>query len=152
MTLILLACTGTKESAVESSAPAEGTVTLDFAASAGVRESSVLVDALKGVIYGSLYYAEEVTVTGPVEGATDLDSVELTVDITSTEPSTDTWTSSTLEPRDYLFLGFFDVDGNGAESKDPDAGDPVTLATTNKFTIVEGQATEYTVYFELVYN
>jgi hypothetical protein len=44
------------------------------------------------------------------------------------------------------------VDGNGAESKDPDAGDPVTLATTNKFTIVEGQATEYTVYFELVYN
>ena len=73
------------------------------------------------------------------------------MDLEANDVSTATWTSDPLEPQTYVFLGFFDVDGNGADSKDPDEGDPVTLPTSNEFSIVTGETTTMTVEFDLVF-
>lgn len=153
MVLLVLACSGAKESAESApSVPSPGTVTLNFSASAGVRENATLVDPLAGIVYGSLYNAADVTVTGPIDGAVAVEDVEVSIDLTTAEVSAETWVSGELAPETYLFLGFFDVDGNGSTSFSPDAGDPVTLATTNDFVITEGEATSATASFDLVYN
>jgi hypothetical protein len=68
------------------------------------------------------------------------------------DPSDTAFTTMTLPAGNYVILGFFDVNGNGDTSKMPDPGDPVTLATTNSFTITDGQVTKRLVLIELVYN
>lgn len=129
-----------------------GTVILRFSVSKGVRKSPNLEDPLVGTIYGSLWHKADIALTGPRDGAEDLQSVEVTgVDLTEAEVSAASWQSAPLDPGDYMFLGFFDVDGNGAEEHDPDSGDPVTLPI-NGFTIEAGKTLEFTVPFELVYN
>ncbi|MDP3498720.1 MAG: hypothetical protein Q8S33_00235 [Myxococcales bacterium] len=70
----------------------------------------------------------------------------------STSRSTAVFITPSLAPGKYVFLGFFDVDGNGTTSKEPDQGDPVTLALTNTFDIVDGQQTRRSILFELVFN
>jgi hypothetical protein len=57
-----------------------------------------------------------------------------------------------MEPGAYVFLGFYDVDSNGSETKDPDAGDPVTLPSVNKFDITADERTDVTIRFDLVLN
>lgn len=130
-----------------------GTTVFKFSVTNTVSQSPSLTDPLSGAVYGALYLAEEVSVTGPIEGAAGAASIEVTgVDLTSATESTATWTSPELPPQTYTFLGFFDVDGNGTETRDPDPGDPVTLPVTNKFDIVDGQETPMTIKFDLVFN
>jgi hypothetical protein len=76
----------------------------------------------------------------------------LGVDLTTDEVTVEVWTSGMLEQDEYTFLGFFDVDGNGSDTRDPDAGDPVTLPVTNKFDVKPGEEVEITAMFDLVYN
>jgi hypothetical protein len=132
--------------------PAGGTAALSFGVSNGVRNSASLVDPLMGAIYGQIFLSEEVTLSGPVEGAMEFDSVEVPgVDLT-TAMEAGAWTSGELPPGDYTFLGFFDVDGNGASDRSPDNGDPVTLPLVNQFTIETGGAATLVASFDLVYN
>ncbi len=130
-----------------------GTVQLRFSVSNTVRSSRNLKDGLLGDIYGSLFIAEEVTVTGPIEGAQDLNtSIALTgVDLRTADTSTASWTSDPLPVGSYIFLGFYDVDENGADTRDPDSGDPVTLPI-NPFEIKDGEKTPHVVTFDLVFN
>jgi hypothetical protein len=129
-----------------------GTAQLAFSVTNGVRQSPNLQDPLSGAVYGQIFRQEDVTITGPLEGATEYGYVEvLAVDLTSAQTA-GAWTSPDLPPEDYVFLGFYDVDGNGATDRSPDSGDPVTLPVTNQFTVTTGQTTTVTVEFDLVYN
>jgi hypothetical protein len=131
----------------------EGTAKLSFGVTNGVRQNINLVDELDGDIYGQLFLSFEVTLTGPIEGAQPHGDVEmLGVDLTTDEVTVEVWTSGMLEQDEYTFLGFFDVDGNGSDTRDPDAGDPVTLPVTNKFDVKPGEEVEITAMFDLVYN
>jgi hypothetical protein len=130
-----------------------GTVVFGYSASDMVRTSANLKDPLFGTVYGNIYLQEDVSVTGPRTGAAQLGDVELAnVDLRTATTSDAKWTSQKLMPGNYVFLGFLDVDGNGAQTTEPDPGDPVTLALTNKFTIRDGEQTKRSVLFELVFN
>jgi len=96
-----------------------------------------------------LFFTPDVTLTGPVEGAEEFGGLELDVDLTVDEVSAESWATDPLEPQSYTWLGFFDLDGNGAGGE-PDGGDPVTLPTTNTFEIVAGETLEFTIVFDLV--
>lgn len=150
--LSLAACSGAKESAADT-APTTGTMVMAFSVANSVRDNTNLVDPLLGAVYGSLFYAEEVTATGPIDGAASLADIEVyDVDLTVDESSALTWTSPALEPRAYRFLGFYDVDANGDASREPDAGDPATLPSVNDFTVVAGEELSVISSFDIVYN
>lgn len=130
-----------------------GTVTLSFSVSNGARANPNLVDPLMGPIYGELYAGIDVTITGPVDGAPTYGTIALEpVDLTMPDSVAGTWTSDPLEPGQYIFLGAFDIDDNSEEFMGgPDSGDPVTLPT-QKFDVVAGEDTPFTVAFDLIYN
>jgi len=149
---LLVACGGDPEPEGPAT-PADGTVALRFSATNGVRGSMNLVDPLKGAVYGGLYLAEDVSAGGPRPDAVQVADVEiLGVDLEAGDPSEATWKSGPLAPNRYTFLGFFDVDGNGTPSYEPDPGDPVTLPFINQFDITSNEETPMTAVFELVYN
>lgn len=128
-----------------------GEVALRFTVPEGVRSSASLVDPLSGAVYGQLFLSADVSITGPREGAAEFGAVEVTgVDLTSAQETEVMWTSDPIPPGMYTFLGFFDVDGNGEMTRDPEEGDPVTLPTVNKFVIEDGMTTELTVSFDLI--
>lgn len=130
-----------------------GTAEFRFSVSAGVKSSPNLKDPLNGTVYGNLFLQEDVAVDGPRKDAMEFGAVEVAnVDLRMAESSSVTFVTPKLAPGKYVFLGFFDVDGNGATSHDPDAGDPVTLALTNKFEITDGQQVKRSILFELVFN
>ncbi|MCH9684650.1 MAG: hypothetical protein K0V04_24660 [Deltaproteobacteria bacterium] len=133
---------------------ATGAAALRFQASSSVRQSMNLEDELTGSVYGALFFAADVGVTGPRDDAPSLASVETTaVDLTADGAVSEVeWTGEGLEPGEYVFLGYFDVDGSSVdlEDKDPDAGDPVTLPTVNKFTVESGGTAEVVIRFDLV--
>ena len=85
------------------------------------------------------------------EGAQQYGSIEVAqVDLTADLESTESWQSAPLDPGEYTFLGFFDVDANGADTRDPEFGDPVTLPFANEFEINLGEEIAYTATFDLV--
>ena len=145
--LLLSACGGT-----ETIEAAVGTVRIQFTVTNTVRASNTLTDSLTGTIYGDLFLAEEVGLGGPIDGAKELDqSIEIhNVDLEANEMSVQEWESTPLPPGQYIFLGFYDVDGNGEVDKSPDQGDPVTLPS-NDFPIKEGLTTPHIVSFDLVF-
>lgn len=149
--LLAVACGGNPEPAGPNT-PADGTVAMRFSATNGVRQSMNLVDPLKGTVYGALYLAEDVSVSGPREGAESFADVEIAADLEAADPSEATWKSGPLAPNRYTFLGFFDLDENGPETYEPDPGDPVTLPFINQFDVTSSQETSMTAVFELVYN
>jgi hypothetical protein len=131
--------------------PPEGSVTLRFAVPNGVRQSPNLGGELNANIYGAIFLASQVTVFGPEKGATQFASIELeNVDLREAAVSAESWTSEPLEVNRYSFLGFYDVNGNNAEDRDPDKGDPVTFPGTTDFDIVEDEHMEYTLEFVMV--
>lgn len=150
LALALAACTGGGDDTGDPAPADANTVTLTFAATEGVRTSGALVDPLAGEVHGSIYRLAQVGVTGPRDGAEDVAGVDLEIDLREVDVSAASFTTDPLPADTYVFLGFLDVDGS--DPSGPDAGDPVTLATTNDFTVVEGEATEVTVNFELVFN
>lgn len=153
--IFLSACAGGSKSPGDTDADTDvalgaNTVTMTFSVSAGVRGSPSLTDPLVGTVWGSIYLQGDVSVTGPRDGAVDYADIEVhDVDLSTDDVSAQTWTSPELGPELYTFLGMFDVDGTGS---DAEAGDPVTLPTTNQFEIVDGQATTMNSKFELIYN
>ena len=154
MAAVSMGCGGTEEPADPSPSMATGTATLRFSVPNGVRRSPNLADELTGAVYGALYKASEVSITGPQAGALQFASIDIAaVDLRAEGPSTTEWRSEPLPAQTYIFLGFFDVDGNGATTKDPDAGDPVTLPSSEyHFTVEGGRAVPQTVSFDLVFN
>ena len=129
-----------------------GTAAMSYSVSNSVRGSSSLVDPLVGTIYGQVFLSSEVSLTGPMEGAMEFSSAEVPgVDLT-TAMEAGAWNTGELPPGEYTFLGFFDVDGNGATERSPDNGDPVTLPLVNVFTIESGGSATLVVSFDLVYN
>jgi hypothetical protein len=130
-----------------------GSATLSFMAKSSVQKAKALVDPLEGTVYGSIFLTEDVNVAGPIAGAEAFGAVEVAgLDLQGEGKVDGAFETPKLLPGSYTFLGFFDVDGNGAESHDPDPGDPVTLAITNHFVIEAGKTTAYTVVFDLVLN
>lgn len=130
-----------------------GTAEFRFSVSSSVKSSPSLKDPLLGTVYGDLFLQEDVSVTGPRKDAVAFGAAEIAnVDLRMVESSAATFVTPSLAPGKYVFLGFFDVDGNGATTKEPEQGDPVTLALTNTFDIVDGQQTRRSILFELVFN
>lgn len=150
--LLALGLTALVGCGAEPAEPA-GTARLTFSVDQNVRESSNLTSPLLGPVYGAIYKAEDVTAMGPIEGAEQLVSVELSsVDLREAEVSAVSWTTPDLPPDVYVFLGFFDVNGNGEESRSPDKGDPVTLPSVNQFEILDGEQEDVVVRFSLILN
>ncbi len=109
-----------------------GKLRVRFDASDTVRGSDLLTDPLRGDVHGSVFRAEDVTIAGPREGAVAVanfffEDVDATVAGEGTEYLIDT----ELPTGRYQLLGFMDIDGNGADTMDPDEGDPVTLPIGN---------------------
>lgn len=105
-----------------------GRFRLSFDASSTVRESDNLTDPLRGTVRGSVYRAEDVTISGPRDGAEALASFRWgDVDVTGGVSPESYLVDVELPAGDYQILGFMDIDGNGEASGDPDVGDPVTL-------------------------
>lgn len=135
-----------------------GTAQLRFAAADMVKNSSSLVDPLKGTFYGAVFLQEDVTVTGPRNDAMELQGLELAnVDLTMKGPgeaSDASLVTKMLPAGKYVVLGFLDVDGSSAAEADrrPEAGDPSTLALTNKFDITDGAETKRLILLEIVIN
>jgi hypothetical protein len=153
--LAVLALTGCGSSDDTSNTPAaaKGSASLRFDVEPFVRSSSRLKDPLKGTVYGNIYLAEDVGLGGPIEGAKAFANVVLPIDVVAAGPSTATLPVKDLPEGRYIFLGFFDVDGNGDSSRSPDEGDPVTMPTEdNKFDVAPGKETAATVKFNLVYG
>lgn len=127
-------------------------VTLDFSVPAGVRNGPSLEDELFGHVYGSLFRSEEVGIGGPFEGVEAVTDVRaFDVDLRVAERSAATWTSEPLPDGMYTFLGFYDVDGNGGETFEPDDGDPVTLPLINIIPVAGEPELTVTVSFDLVF-
>ena len=129
----------------------DGTAVLRFGVSSTVRSSPALVDPLVGTIYGKLFLAADVSATGPADGAPTFGDVTMVGADLETATETMAWTAPPLAPDQYVFLGFYDLDGNGASSQYPDAGDPVTLPSAG-FTVEPGQEVMVTAQFDLVLN
>ena len=160
-TLLVVAALGCSDSSspADTAAPVadvaapSGSLVLNFSTTNTVRKSPNLEDPLLGTVYGSVYLAEDVTLTGPREGA-EAAVTGITVeqvDLRTKDVSDESWTSPPLPPGEYMFLGMLDVDDNAAQTdNDPDTGDPVTLPI-NKFIIEQGVQAAVTVPFDLVY-
>ena len=134
-------------------APKTGTALLRFQASGAVKTSPNLHSPLLGAVYGNLFLSEDVSVSGPRAGSPEFGAIEVAdVDLRTDDVSAVSVSTPALEPGRYTFLGFYDVNANGAVSREPDPGDPVTLPYTNQFDVEAGQETKRLVVFELVYN
>lgn len=133
--------------------PTTGTAAFRFSISSQARSSPNLRDPLVGAVYGNIFLSEDVSLSGPRSGAPEFGGVDVAeVDLRTEDPSTAAFTTPALEPGQYTFLGFWDLDGNGATTKDPDAGDLATLPTTNKFDIEKGVETKRVILFDVVIN
>lgn len=151
--LLLIAVILTSACADEVEAPPDGSATIRFGVTNGVRANPTLTDPLVGTIYGQVYLTSEVTALGPKEGALTFGDVELTgVDLQPAGAQSPPWASPSMPPDEYVVLGFYDLDGNGSVEHRPDVGDPVTLPVTNKFTVSAGEPVEYSAVFDLVLN
>ncbi|MCB9617919.1 MAG: hypothetical protein H6721_20335 [Sandaracinus sp.] len=100
-----------------------------FDASTTVRESDALTNPLRGPIWGDVFRAEDVTLSGPREGAEPLGSFQFEdVDATVAGEGMVYAIDLDLPVGEYQLLGFMDIDGNAdPDAPRPDEGDPVTL-------------------------
>ena len=112
------------------SAPADrGIFRVKFDASSTVRESTNLDGELRGNVWGEVFRAADVTITGPREGATAVASFAF-MDVDMRDPTmlTEYEIPTELPAGEYQILGFMDIDGNAtAMMAGPDTHDPVTL-------------------------
>lgn len=108
---------------------AQGYFDVTFDASSTVRDSRQLDGELRGNIWGSVFRAEDVSGTGPREGAQSVASFAFAdVDLTDPDALQTFRIEAQLTAETYQILGFIDIDGNAdPDNPDPDPGDPVTI-------------------------
>jgi len=113
-----------------SSDALSGTFMVRFDASSTVRNSPSAPPTLAGPVWGSVYRASDVTITGPNDGALPVanfhfESIDVQGGVTTMEYTID---GSLPGGQSYQLLGFMDTDGN-ADPMDPgpDVGDPVMI-------------------------
>ncbi|MDB4931773.1 MAG: hypothetical protein JWM10_4257 [Myxococcaceae bacterium] len=106
-----------------------GRFRVKFNASSTVRRSANLDGPLRGNIWGDVYRASDVTITGPRDGARAVASFHYeNVDITDPANLREYEIPADLPAGTYQLLGFMDIDGNAvAASPGPDTNDPVTI-------------------------
>ena len=135
-------------------APTEGTLALRFAIDADyAAQLADIGEAPRGTFYGSFWRGDEVTGTGPVDGATDLGAIEVAgIDLSPDGAASEVlFTSGALPVGEVVVLGFLDTDANStAADRGPDAKDPVTLPSDNDFDVVGDETTEARVFFGLL--
>jgi hypothetical protein len=104
-----------------------GRFEITFLPSTTVRGSD-LKAPLRGTVYGSVYRAEDVKITGPIEGAEAVADLRVP-DVDAVDgPSEPYLLDVELEAGAYQILGFLDIDGNAdPAAPDPDEGDPVMI-------------------------
>ena len=107
---------------------AAGRFQLQFDAAASVRGAPNLDGELRGTVRGSVYRAEDVTITGPKDGTSPVASFTFDAVDVREGPSAVFPLDAELPAGDYQVLGFMDIDAN-ADPNDagPDAGDPVFI-------------------------
>lgn len=129
----------------------EGKLNVTFQASDLVLESELLDAELECQIWANVFRSDEVLVTGPIEGAEVLASIEVPyADLREGIRSVPVITSDIPAVR-VKILGFCDVDGNAdLDDPAPDRGDPVTVPF-KEFQVLEGLTAEVTVPFDLVF-
>ena len=112
-----------------TAAQSSGQFEVTFFASKTVRNSRDLDGPLRGNIWGEVFRSEDVILTGPLPGVTAVAEFAYTdVDISSADGSPQTYLIDTPLPAGaYQILGFIDIDNNGADTTNPDKGDPVTM-------------------------
>lgn len=105
----------------------QGRFAITFQASTTVRGSD-LKAPLRGTVYGSVFRAEDVRITGPIEGAEAVASLRVEdVDLVD-GPSAPHELEVDLPAGTYKILGFLDIDGDAAATgPEPDEGDPVMI-------------------------
>jgi hypothetical protein len=105
----------------------EGRFSVTFDAGSNIRNSTSLDGELRGMIYGSVFRAEDVTLAGPKEGAASLASFSFEVDLREAADGPHL-IDTALPAGDYQLLGFLDTDANATPgSPDPDLNDPVLI-------------------------
>lgn len=106
-----------------------GRFRVKFNASSTVRASRNLDGPLRGNVWGDVYRASDVTITGPRDGAQAVASFHYeNVDITDAANLREYEIPADLPAGTYQLLGFMDIDGNAtAMSPGPDVNDPVTI-------------------------
>lgn len=134
-------------------AVSEAKFVVRFKISDGVRSQLKKDITIQGTAFGDFYLSEDVTLTGPRKGVVSVTRVELPIDLKTEKVSVASWTSKPLAAQTYSFLGFFDIGNKSTPmTRDPVAGDPVTLPLTNRFDLAAGQTTTITVSFDLLSN
>jgi hypothetical protein len=147
--LLALSCSG--GTAPPAPDPTASTALFRFNISDMVRNSPSLPRPPVGNAYGNLYLSEDVSVTGPRQGAMAYGSVAIALDLTN-GISDAGFTTPKLEPGMYTFLGYLDTDDDGGTDHSPSAGDIATLPTTNAFTVTDAGQAKKTIVFDLIYN
>ena len=107
----------------------EGTLGITFDAAPTVRNNGALEGELTGNVYGAIYHTEDVTITGPRDGAVAVGSFAFdAVDLRNGATDGPRDLGISLPAGDYQFLGFMDTDGNAdPAAPDPDPADPVLI-------------------------
>jgi hypothetical protein len=111
----------------------EGRFRIRFDASSTVRNSDELTDPLRGPIWGSVFRAEDVTISGPHPDAKSVADFHFEdVDLTDPNELKELTVDDRVPAGEYQILGFIDIDGNaltdaGGGAPAADKGDPVTL-------------------------
>jgi hypothetical protein len=110
-----------------SKAATSGRFEITFDASTTVRGADVKAP-LRGAVYGSVYRAEDVKITGPIDGAEAVATIRVAgVDVVD-GPAAPVELDVDLPAGSYQILGFMDVDGTAdPDDPGPDEGDPVMI-------------------------
>ncbi len=105
----------------------EGRLEVTYQASSTVQGSD-LKAPLRGTIYGSVFRARDVKISGPVDGAEPVASVRVPDVDVAEGPSDPVPLDVDLPAGDYQILGFLDIDGDAdPDDPSPDEGDPVMI-------------------------
>lgn len=105
----------------------EGRFVLTFVSSAGLSSFSNLSFPLPGRVYGAVYPADQVGLTGPVAGAEAADSFEFDL-VIDREIGTLRYETAIMPAGDYKVTAFLDRDGDvDPNNVRPESGDPAVL-------------------------
>ncbi len=105
----------------------EGQFEVTFDAPATVRDHANLEGELRGPVSGSIYRDEDVSFTGPMDGAEPVASFSFDEIDLRNGPSGPHIIDAVLPAGEYQFLGYMDTDGNAEAQGGPDLHDPIMI-------------------------